>query len=642
MIDRLGIASAYEDAFGRSRATSDETRAAIVAAMGVNPAARRLKPRVCVIDLRKPNRPRLGPGELRLEDGAVLQVPDRLPVELPLGYHDFYDSPRGRERRTRVIVTPGACHAAPTEPVWGWAAQLYAARSRGSWGMGDLADLKTLARWASGQGAALIQVNPLPAVDPVLPQESSPYFPTSRRFRNPLYLRIEEVPGAETLGAELTELATAGKALNAEPLILRDDIFRLKQKALEKIWQRVGPTVRDDARFRSFCKSLGASLREFAVYCVLSEKFGGNWDRWDIEYRRPETPAVARFAAENADRVVYHEWLQWLLDLQLAAVEGVAVMQDLPIGFSGRGADAWTWQDVLADGVTVGAPPDLYNTQGQNWGFPPWIPTKLQEADYQPFVETIRAMLRHAGGLRIDHVMGLFRLFWIPAGMSAVDGTYVTYPAADLLNIISLESHRAGAFVVGEDLGTVGQNVRRMLAAAGILSTRLLYFEKVPPTKYPKLAMAAVTTHDLPTIAGLWSGSDLKAQDTMGLQPDAAAFALIHSRLQALTKLPPEASKTDVVRATYDVLGHAQSAVVTATLEDALAVEERPNMPATTHEWPNWRIALPEPLEDLMESPLAAEIASSLGRARHRASSGQATATPSAPSAGVSADRRVG
>lgn len=616
--DRLGIASEYEDAFGRNRATSDETRAAIIAAMRVSPGARFPKPRVCVIDLRKPNRPKLDRGQLRLEGGGVLDVSDRLPIELPLGYHDFYNAPRGRERRTRIIVTPGACHAAPDEPIWGWVAQLYAARSRASWGMGDLADLRMIARWAHDQGASLVQVNPLPAVDPVLPQESSPYFPTSRRFRNPLYLRIEDVPGAETLGTELRELATAGRALNAERHIRRDDVYRLKQAALEKIWSCVGATVRRDPRFRTYCEDLGASLREFAIYSALVERFGADWSTWDAGYRRPDAPAVAPFAEQNADRVAYHQWLQWLVDQQLSAVDGVAVMQDLPIGFSGRGADAWTWQDVLADGVTVGAPPDLYNTQGQNWGFPPWIPSKLQEADYEPFVQTIRAMLRHAGGLRIDHVMGLFRLFWIPAGMSAVDGTYVKYPAADLLNIISLESVRAGAFVVGEDLGTVGQNVRRMLAAANILSTRLLYFEKVPPTKYPKLAMAAVTTHDLPTVAGLWNGSDLAAQQKLELQPDAAAFSLIHNRLQELTGLAPGAATEDVVRATYDALGKSPSAVVTATLEDALAVEERPNMPATTWQWPNWQIALPEPLETLIESPLANDIADSLNRSRRR------------------------
>jgi len=616
--DRLGIASEYEDAFGRNRATSDATRSTIIAAMRLSPDARRAKPRVCVIDLRKPNRPKLGKGQLRFEGGGTLDVAERLPAELPLGYHDFYDAPRGRERRTRVIVTPGACHAAPDNPIWGWAAQLYAARSHGSWGMGDLADLRVIARWAQTHGASLVQVNPLPAVDPILPQESSPYFPTSRRFRNPLYLRIEEVAGAETLGAELGELAAAGRALNAERHIRRDDVYRLKQAALEKIWSRVGETVRRDPRYLTFCEDLGASLREFAIFSTLVEQFGANWSDWDAGYRRPEGPGIARFAEQHSDRIAYHQWLQWLVDLQLAAVDGVAVMQDLPIGFSGRGADAWTWQDVLAEGVTVGAPPDLYNTQGQNWGFPPWIPAKLQDADYEPFVQTIRAMLRHAGGLRIDHVMGLFRLFWIPAGMSAVEGTYVKYPAADLLNIISLESVRAGAFVVGEDLGTVGQNVRRMLAAANILSTRLLYFEKVPPTKYPKLAMAAVTTHDLPTVAGLWSGSDLAAQQTMGLQPDAAAFSLIHNRLQELTGLPHEAPAAEVVQATYEALGRSPSAVVTATLEDALAVEERPNMPATTHEWPNWRIALPAPLETLIESPLAAEIAKSLTRSRRK------------------------
>jgi len=346
---------------------------------------------------------------------------------------------------------------------------------------------------------------------------------------------------------------------------------------------------------------------------VLVERFGADWSQWDVAFRSPDAPCIERFAAENSRRVEYFEWLQWLLDVQLSAAgNSLPIVQDMPIGISPRGADAWTWQGVLAEGVTVGAPPDLYNTQGQNWGLPPWTPRRLQAAQYEPFVQTIRALLRHAGGLRIDHVMGLFRLFWIPAGMSAIDGTYVEYPAADLLNIVALESHRARAFVVGEDLGTVGKNVRQMLAAARILSNRLLWFEEHAASDFPKLALAAVTTHDLPTVAGLWTGSDLATQESLGLRPDAAATAAIRNRLSAMIGLDERAATTDVVRATYEVLSRAPSALVTATLEDASAVERRPNMPATTYQWPNWCIPLPTPLESLFESPLAQSIAQSL------------------------------
>ena len=286
------------------------------------------------------------------------------------------------------------------------------------------------------------------------------------------------------------------------------------------------------------------------------------------------------------------------------------------------GADAWTWQDVLAAGVSVGAPPDMYNTQGQDWGLPPWVPRRLRAANYEPFVQTIRALLRHAGGLRIDHVMGLFRLYWIPHGMSPVDGTYVDYPAEDLLNIVALESHRAGAFIVGEDLGTIGKNVRQMLAAAGILSNRLLWFESHPTSEYPELALAAVTTHDLPTIAGLWTGSDLAAQEALGLRPNAEATAEIRDRLREMAALDDSAQSTDVVRATYELLAEAPSALVTATLEDAAATDKRPNMPATTYQWPNWCIPLPAPLETLIEAPLPRGIAAALSGRRNRVQQG--------------------
>ena len=592
--------------------TSRGTRDAIRMAMRATDEPAPQVP-VRVVNYRRRASFKICSGELQLEGGGTIAVEDRLPAHVPLGYHDFF--PAGGGPPLRLIISPGQCPMPAARKSWGWAVQLYAARSAQSWGMGDLADLRSLAAWSKGQGAAFLLVNPLPAIDPVLPQEASPYYPTSRRFRNPLYLRIEDVPGAGDLGSALASLAASARQLNDFDRIRRDEVFRLKQEALARLWERFP----GDPAFDAFRLEQGAPLREFATYCVLVERWGPDWSRWDAAYRRPEAAGVARFAADNMRRVEYHEWLQWLVDVQLAAASAtLRIVQDMPIGISPRGADAWTWQDVLAEGVTVGAPPDMYNTQGQNWGLPPWAPRPLQMAKYEPFVQTIRALLRHAGGLRIDHVMGLFRLFWIPQGMSPVEGTYVHYPAEDLLNIVALESHRAGAFVVGEDLGTVGKNVRQMLAAARILSNRLLWFESQQTHEYPRLALAAVTTHDLPTIAGLWTGSDLAAQQALMLHPNAEATGAIRDRLGAMTGLASTASAEAVVRATYELLAKAPSVLVTATLEDALASEKRPNMPATVHQWPNWCIPLPEKLESLMQHPLPRAIASALSRRGRR------------------------
>ncbi len=284
-------------------------------------------------------------------------------------------------------------------------------------------------------------------------------------------------------------------------------------------------------------------------------------------------------------------------------------MRDLPIGVDPRGFDAWNWQDTLAAGVTVGAPPDEYNTRGQDWGLPPFAPHKLRAADYLPFRETIRAGLRHAGGLRIDHVMGLFRLWWVPRGAGPAGGAYVRSFADELLEIVAIESQRSGAMIVGEDLGTVAPGVRARLARHRILSYRLLWFEKKPPSRYPAQSLAAVTTHDLPTIAGLWTGADLAEQDALGLAPNRAGTLGIRRRLGKLTGAGKTTSTADVVVRTHRLLAAAASALVTPTLEDALAVEARPNMPGTTVERPNWSIPLPLPLEEIERHPLVLRVA---------------------------------
>jgi 4-alpha-glucanotransferase len=338
---------------------------------------------------------------------------------------------------------------------------------------------------------------------------------------------------------------------------------------------------------------------------VLSERLGAGWQAWPEPFRDPAGAAVAAVADEAADRVAFHAWVQWLADEQLATASGaVRRVADMPVGVDPGGFDAWDWQDQLALGASVGAPPDRFNTAGQDWGLPPFIPHRLREAQYRPFIETIRRQLRHAGGLRIDHVLGLFRLWWIPAGHGAARGAYVRYPTDELLEIVALESQRARAIVIGEDLGTVPPGVRTQLRRRRVLSTRLVLFEKTPPSAYPAQSFAAVTTHDLPTVAGALSGADLLDQAAAGLTPDPSALALLRGRLRTAAALGADADAPAVAEALHRRLAASPAAMVAATLEDALGVEERPNLPGTViSQRPNWSLALPVPLEELDAHP---------------------------------------
>jgi len=621
--DPWGVTDGYEDVLGRWHETSPATRSAVLAAMGVVSGTGGPPDQPAVHVVRPGRLPRVpGPAEVILEDGGVLRVDTTLPPDLPLGYHDL--RLLGGERRVRLIVSPGRCYLPERLSAWGWAAQLYAVRSATSWGIGDLADLRRLARWATReQGAGFVLVNPVCAAMPLLPQQASPYSPSSRRYRSLLYLRIEEIPGAPELGPDLDRLAAAGRALNLDRRIDRDAVFRLKMEALDRLWSRFA----GHPAFDRYVADQAEGLRAFATFCALAEHHRAGWRTWPSEYRHPGSPGVGRFAAEHADRVQFHQWVQWLLDEQLtrAAAEGARVLQDLPIGVDPGGADAWAWQDMLATDVTVGAPPDDYIALGQDWGFPPFVPHKLRAAAYGPFVQTIRSSLLQGGGLRIDHVMGLFRLFWIPKGARPADGAFVRYPADDLLDIVALESHRAGAVVVGEDLGTVEADVSTRLAGHRLLSCRVVWFEAEPPARYPVLSLAAVTTHDLPTIAGLWSGADLKVQHEVGLQPNEEGTRKVRARLGAMTGLRADADVDEVILATHRLLADAPSMMVTATLEDALAVEDRPNIPTTGTERPNWALALPVALEQLESHPRALAIGRILAARRGRADSGSSS-----------------
>jgi 4-alpha-glucanotransferase len=607
-----GIIPAYKDTSEQWCHTSPETRNAILLAMRLDPAnpADDAGPDVRVLN---PGRTITvtQPSELVLEDGTRLRVDRQTPPDLPIGYHQLQTLDGIAE--TWIIQRPASCWLPPGLQAWGWAVQLYAARSAMSWGIGDLGDLRRLAIWSRHLRADVLLLNPLCAVAPEIPQEASPYYPSSRRFRNPLYLRIEDLPGAREAAIDWSPLAAAAQSLNDARRIDRDQVFRLKMEALEKIWRRHAR----DSSFDRYCQTMGESLRGFASFCVLAERYGGDWRLWPREYQRPDSPDVLRFVQQASHRLRFHQWLQWQLERQLAASAAVLpLVIDLPIGVSPGGADAWQWQDVLAKGATVGAPPDQFNMDGQDWSLPPFIPHRLRAARYRPFVETIRSSLRHAGGLRIDHVMGLFRLYWIPQGLGPKRGAYVRYPSEEMLAIVAVESHRARAWIAGEDLGTVETHVRRRLAENRMLSYKLLWFEDQPPSEFPELALAAVSTHDLPTVAGLWSGGDFAAQQRIGLQPNEDGFQQIRDRLLAATAVSESAAPAEVVAGAYQALGRAPSTVLAASLDDALAVEERPNMPGTTVQWPNWSLALPQPLEVIESLELPRQIADGLKRTR--------------------------
>jgi len=524
-------------------------------------------------------------GRVTCEDGSERDLDDVVDDDFPLGYHRL--AVTGGPTR-RLVVSPGRCWA-PTEQRWGWAVQLYAAWSRRSAGLGDLGDLRTLRGWTEEQGGGFLLVNPLHAVAPVTPLEPSPYLPATRRYRNPVYLALRDVPGCDP-GADA---APSGSEVD------RDAAWEHKRPRLRAAYD-AGLDDEQAAGLAAYRAEQGEDVEVFATWMVLAAEHGADWHDWPADLHDPTGPAVAQVRAERAADVGFEVWQQWLLARQLVDATGdLTVVQDLPIGVSGGGADAWAWQGVMADGVTVGAPPDALNRDGQDWGSPPLVPWRLRAADYEPFVQSVRACIAGAGGLRIDHVMGLFRLWWIPEGAGATDGCYVRYPADDLLDIVCLESHRAQAVVVGEDLGVVEDGVPEALAERGILSYEVLWFTDQEPEDWTRGALAAVTTHDLPTVPGLWTGSDMADQRAAGVQRGVESGRA--ELLARLTRdgLGEEAPVADAVATAYSRLGRSPCLLLALSLEDALGEERRPNVPGTT-ERDNWRVPLPLPLEEVV------------------------------------------
>ena len=600
------VESHWVDTWRRPRTTSRAARAAVLASMGLEPGEVQRAARAVVVSA--PGAALPARGELVLEDGTELGLVSAVPRDVPFGYHRLRD----RRGERHLLVAPARCVLPPDLREWGWTVQLYATRSPQSWGIGDLADLRRLAAWSRGLGAGALLVSPLAAANPAPIPEPSPYYPSSRRFLSPLYLAVDEVPGFAPLSQELRPLIAAAHQLNEAPVIDRVAMQAVKLQALERIWSTTHPA--DDPTFRAFVTAGGEPLALWGLFAALSERHGPGWRSWPADLRSPAGAGVRRAREELAGRAEFHVWLQYLLDRQLAAAARLRLIADLPVGFDPGGFDAWCWQPLLA-AASLGVPPDRFNRAGQTWGLPPFVPARLRLAGYVPFAETMRAVLRHCGGVRIDHILGLFRQWWIPDGAEPQEGAYVRQPTDELLAVLAIESHRAGAIVIGEDLGTVPTGVRPRLAAARVLSTRLVYFEQRPPARWPRLSLAAVSTHDLPTLAGTWTGSDADDRADAGLEPERRELAGLRQRLERAGGLPANAALTDTLLAVHGALAAAPSVLALASLEDATLDPRRPNMPGATREQrDNWSHALPLTLEQLERDGLVRRLAEVMAR----------------------------
>jgi len=560
----------------------------------------------------------------RTVDGRLVgRAAVQLPADLPLGWHTLVAQSGDTVARGTLVVVPGRLPLAAgleQRRGWGFMTQLYSVRSERSWGVGDLTDLADLA-WGSGHaGADFLLVNPLHAGEAVAPLTPSPYLPTTRQFVHPIYVRPEAIPETAYLPVAERSLvewqAEVARPLSQDPgPIDRDAAWAAKKVALEIVFAAPRSGVRQ-ARFDAFRASLGQALDDFATWCALDEHLGHveGLESWPAEALDRTSPYVQRMRAELADRVEFYAWLQWVADEQLAAAQAAALeggmrvglMLDLAVGVHPRGADVWSQRDVFARAVSVGAPPDMYNQQGQDWSEPPWRPDALVKSAYRPFRDMLRTALRHAGALRIDHVIGLFRLWWIPAGHSPREGAYVRYDHEALIGILCLEAQRAGAVIIGEDLGTFEPWVRDYLSDRGVLGTSVLWFESenggvLPPERYRRLALATVTTHDLPPTAGYLAGEHVDLRDRLGLLGEpvqvvrADALAERERMVTALRErglVGDQPSERELVEALHRFLLAAPSVLVGVSLADAVGERRAQNQPGTDREYPNWRVPL--------------------------------------------------
>lgn len=681
LAEAYGVSTDYEPHPGHLLQVPGDTVVAVLGALGVDattPQAVRaaLDARLAATTAQllpstvvsREGSPQLTPGPAPLPEGTVLRVETESGevrdwgVDLPLGVHRLRAyAPDGRAAHASLLVVPDRLPA-PASRSAGLLVQLYSVLSRRSWGMGDLGDLAELVDWAGRRaGTGFVQVNPLHQAVPPAPGEASdasPYRPSSRLFPDPVYLCVPQIPeygqlvGADRERAErlLTQAAGLREAvLGPSGQVDRDAVWALKRSALELL-HRVKPAPARAEAYADFVAGRGQALEDHATWNLLADLHGPDWNSWPPGLEDPRSPRIARIRSEHPHAMDFHRWVAWLTDTQLADAQrtareagmSIGLIQDLAVGVHPSGADTWAWQGLFAQGMSIGAPPDAFNAAGQDWSLPPWRPDVLHDLGYAPYRELLRAQLRHSGGLRVDHVMGHFRQWWVPSGSSPADGTYVRYDAGAMLGLLTLEASRTGALVIGEDLGTVAPGVREELAERGVLGTSVLWFERehgtdeaaagdevadsdttaspLPPEKWRAGALATVTTHDLPSTAARLSGDHIRLRRELGLLSGSSArlaaeaegdAEVTHAWLRLCTErgLPGAGTEAERVAALYRLLARTPAALVGIWLPDGVGDRRPQNVPGTRNEYPNWRLPIADgsgralTLEQLTEHP---------------------------------------
>jgi len=603
-----------------------------------------------------------------VEDVTHIKIRATISAAKEIGYYEldalYKSSNFAVSVRSKIIIAPETCYLPESmayasekdsfpdkQKTWGLSLNLYALASGNNWGIGDFGDLRKTGELVAELHGGFIGINPLHMIPNRPPAGISPYSPLSRLFKNLIYLDMESIPDvAESIEAQLIiqsdDFRNNLKILRSAALIDYKKIAGLKTMILRHAFEYfyvhhyLKKTARADD-FMQFVESGGRLLDDFALFCALQQDMftdykAMSWRNWPEEYRKRETAQVREFREANLEAILYQKYVQWQIDLQHGGVCNrlselgmpVGLYHDLAIGSSDSGFDTWIAQDIMAEGMDVGAPPDDFNPSGQNWGFPPAIPEKMFETGFEFLIQTIRKNMQHGGALRIDHALGMFRLFWIPAGMKPEHGAYVNYPAENILGIIALESRRNRVIVVAEDLGTISPDVRETLSRFRMLGYKLLYFERnypdpsfMSPAAYSDMALCAVTTHDLPTLYGYWEGRDIRAKTTLGLFPsEYLRQRQIADRqrdkillLQALKSeglLPesfPEEAENQAMITTlcltiYEFLARSRCRMLAVYLDDVLGVKDQQNMPGTIDTYPNWIQKTPVALETVILS----------------------------------------
>lgn len=582
--------------------------------------------------------------EPRFVDGVLVgEASFEVPAGLPVGWHTLHAAGDDREESCPLAVAPDRLHPETIigDRQWGLMAQLYSVRSRASWGIGDIGDLRELAAWSARDlGAGFTLINPLHAAGPTPPMTPSPYLPVTRRYANPIYIRIDDIPEVDRLGGKrrraIDEWAAEFASVNASADLLdRDAAWKRKRSALQWIFDAGRSSARERA-FEQYCVEQGSGLVNFATWCVLVERYGMSTGVWPDTYLRADSEAVSKFQRKHRAEIEFHMWLQWIIDQQLAAAQqcavdagmAIGIIHDLAVGVHPEGSDAWSLRDVLAEGIGVGAPPDMYNQMGQDWSQPPWRPDALADVAFAPFRDMLRTNLRHAGGMRIDHMLGLFRMWWVPQGMPAYAGTFVGYDHDAMLGILCLEAHRAGAVIIGEDLGTVEPWVQSALADRGILGTSILWFERahgavLPPEQWRREVLASVTVHDLPPTSGYLRDEHVRIRSELGLlarsvEEERADSVSERSEWVALLRqrgwlgwdvdITTDEGLDQILIALHRALVASPARLLGVALPDLVGDRRAQNQPGTDQEYPNWRVPLTDAtgaavlLEELMQS----------------------------------------